>query len=101
MTKRLRRHDGSPRITGRALQRRRLSVWTADPTCARCGKLTAYPSGFELDHRVPLFKGGDDTEDNCQVLCNGVNGCHEKKTADDLGYRHRPAIGLDGYPVES
>lgn len=99
--KRHRRHDSSPRITGRALQKRRLSVWTKDPTCALCGRLTDYPSGFELDHRIPLFKDGEDTEANCQVLCNGVNGCHEKKTAADLGYRHKQTIGLDGYPINA
>lgn len=99
-TVKAKRYDKSPRMAGRALQKRRLSVWTKDPTCAVCGKLTAYPGGFELDHTVPLFKGGEDTEANCQILCKGINGCHEKKTAADLGYRHRPTIGLDGYPVE-
>lgn len=46
--------DNSPRIRGRALQARRLRVWTADPTCKRCGRLTRFPDGFELDHIVPL-----------------------------------------------
>lgn len=95
-----RHYDTTKRITGRALQKRRLSVWTKDPCCAVCRRLTAFPRGFELDHVVPLFKDGEDTEANCQVLCNGVNGCHEKKTAADLGYRHKQTIGADGYPVE-
>ena len=93
--------DSSDRMRGRKLQARRLRVWTASPCCAVCGRITAYPHGFELDHKVPLFKGGEDTEDNCQVLCKGVNSCHEKKTADDLGYMHKQTIGLDGWPVES
>lgn len=99
-TTKARRYDTSKRMSGRALQKRRLSVWTKDPCCAMCRRLTAFPSGFELDHKVPLFKDGEDTEANCQVLCNGVNGCHEKKTAADLGYRHKQTIGADGYPVE-
>lgn len=93
------RFDNSPRIRGRALQARRLRVWTAGPNCKRCGRLTRYPDGFELDHVVPLCKGGEDTDDNCQVLCTGVNGCHARKTADDIGYQFRETIGTDGWPV--
>lgn len=101
---RTRRTDNSPRLRGRKLQARRLRVWTADPCCAVCGKLTSYPSGFELDHKVPLFKGGEDTDENCQVLCVNIGGrspgCHEHKTASDLGYQLKVEIGLDGWPVE-
>jgi 5-methylcytosine-specific restriction protein A len=87
------------RIRGRKLQQRRLRVWSQNPHCARCGVLTAYPHGFELDHKVSLEKGGSDTEDNCQVLCAGKDGCHAKKTAEDMGYKHRQTIGVDGWPV--
>ena len=52
-------YDTTKRITGRALQKRRLSVWTKDPCCAVCRRLTAFPRGFELDHVVPLFPPGD------------------------------------------
>ena len=72
------------RVTGRKLQRRRLEIWTANPTCAMCGRHTMFPNGFELDHIVPLFKGGEDTESNCQILCNGPDGCHERKTKQEL-----------------
>lgn len=62
--------DSDGRLRGRALQARRLRKWTeAGGLCATCGGLTEYPKGFELDHRVPLFKGGPDTEDNLQILC--------------------------------
>lgn len=71
-------------MTGRRLQDRRLRVWSRDPRCARCGRLTDYPGGFELDHCVPLFQGGEDTEDNCQILCSGPDGCHARKTLQDL-----------------
>jgi 5-methylcytosine-specific restriction endonuclease McrA len=67
-----------------------------------CGRLCAYPAGFELDHIIALDAAGakgEDTEDNVQVLCAGPNGCHARKTATDMGYRHRETIGLDGYPV--
>lgn len=71
------------RTTGRKLQERRLKLWNASPECAMCGRFTMFPDGFELDHIVPLFKGGEDVESNCQILCNGVDGCHEKKTKQD------------------
>lgn len=77
------------RMTGRRLQVRRERVWTNDPACAECGRVTDYPSGFELDHKVPLHQGGADTEANCQVLCSGPDGCHARKTARDLGHKGR------------
>ena len=77
------------RITGRRLQARRLAVWRQDPTCAACGRVVNFPDGFELDHKTPLFMGGEDVEANCQVLCvrfelvDGQRikkGCHASKT---------------------
>src|SRR5690554_3072795 len=75
------------RMTGRKLQNRRLRLWTKNPYCASCGCLTIYPQGFELDHKVPLFLGGLDSDENCQVLCielkaDGTKtGCHVAKSA--------------------
>lgn len=77
------------RMTGRALQARRLRIWTRNPRCACCDRLTAFPHGFELDHIVPLFQGGQDTDENCQVLCverlpdGRKAGCHVVKSAED------------------
>lgn len=78
------------RTTGRKLQDRRLKLWTKDPRCAMCRRITLFPDGFELDHIVPMFKGGDDTEANCQILCSGPDGCHGRKTKQDLsgGFSH-------------
>ena len=45
----------------------------ASDTCKLDGKLEAY----DLDHIVPLWKGGEDTEENLQALCPA---CHRKKT---------------------
>lgn len=81
------------RITGRTLQNRRLRIWSKDPHCAQCGRLVAYPHGFELDHVVALANGGADTDANCQVLCIGADGCHDAKTRSDLGQRSRRGEG--------
>ena len=83
------------RLRGRALQARRLRIWSAHPHCARCGRLTDYPQGFQLDHRIPLFKGGEDKEENLQVLCIQ---CHDTKTNEDLGRTEKVHIGVDGWP---
>jgi len=87
------------RMRGRKLQDRRLRLWSASPYCAKCGALTIYPNGFELDHVVALEANGLDEEENLQILCSGENGCHAKKTAVDMGYKFKPRIGLDGWPV--
>ncbi len=72
------------RITGWKLQARRKRLWSANPCCAMCGRLTEYPNDFELDHKVALHQGGEDTDSNCQILCCGADGCHRKKTNDDM-----------------
>lgn len=78
------RFDNSDgRLRGEAGKRRRLRIWSQDPHCKECGRLTDYPEGFELDHRVPLSQGGTDTECNLQVLCSGSLGCHAKKTISE------------------
>lgn len=84
------------RLRGRGLQARRLRKWTeATGCCALCGDLTDYPNGFQLDHIKALVNGGEDKEEQTQVLCLP---CHDKKTAIDLGHRERVAIGADGWP---
>ena len=82
-----------PRMRGRKLQERRLRLWAKDPCCATCGILTSLDgksaTPFQLDHKVPLFKGGDDIDDNCQVLCID---CHDLKTAGDLDRRENRTV---------
>lgn len=92
------RDTSKGRLTGRRLQAARLRIWTACPNCAECGRLTAWPRGFDLDHKVPLFKGGTNDDANLQVLCNGPDGCHERKTCDDQGFVYRAGSQVDGTP---
>jgi 5-methylcytosine-specific restriction protein A len=93
------------RIRGRKLQQRRLRIWSQNPCCAKCDKLTTYPNGFELDHKVALDNGGPDTDENCQVLCvardkqGNKTGCHVDKTAKDMGYKERVKFDEHGRVV--
>jgi 5-methylcytosine-specific restriction endonuclease McrA len=83
------------RITGTTLQRIRQRIWADNPHCAMCGRLTAYPHGFELDHIVRLEHGGADTDHNRQVLCVWYDeqgrkaGCHVTKTREEGGSTRR------------
>lgn len=69
-------------------------VLIEEPVCRICGRA---PS-VEVDHVVPLCKGGDDTRDNLQGICHA---CHEDKTCDDLGIKKPRPIGIDGYPLQN
>ena len=85
------------RLRGRKLQAARLRIWRADPHCARCRKLVAYPHGFELDHIKALHKDGSTNDDeNMQVLCPS---CHQVKTAQDCGYKERAKFDEQGRVV--
>jgi len=86
------------RLRGRALQRQRERVWLRDQgVCARCGRVTTFPSGFELDHKVALANDGTNDDANMQIL---HPECHEAKTNEDLGYTPKVVTGADGWPVE-
>jgi 5-methylcytosine-specific restriction endonuclease McrA len=50
----------------------------------------------EVDHIVPLSRGGTDALENLQSLCAQ---CHEAKTRRDMGWRDRPRFGPDGWPI--
>ena len=47
--------------------------------CAKCGKLL--DGSFEIDHRVPLSRGGDNSIENLQALHRFP--CHMAKSATD------------------
>lgn len=51
----------------------------------------------EVDHIVPLHKGGADKWHNLQGLCHD---CHEDKTRADMGHRDKPITAADGWPAE-
>ncbi len=81
------------RTTGRKWMRMRHAVLVEEPVCRICGRRAS----VQVDHIVPLSKGGTDMRDNLQGVCDD---CHDEKTAKDLGIKPPPnKIGLDGYPL--
>jgi len=88
------------RIRGRKLQRIREHMMWVNPLChgpdSECEKVGRIRAWTEIDHRVPLTKGGPDVASNRFGLCDD---CHKAKTIRDMGYKKKPRIGLDGYPV--
>ena len=88
----------TPRIRGRALQRIRNQVFDAQPLCVECKRNGRVRVPVEVDHVIPLHKGGTYDLSNLQPLCAN---CHEAKTAKDRGYRPKHRIGIDGYPIDA
>jgi 5-methylcytosine-specific restriction endonuclease McrA len=88
------------RIKGRRLQEIRRLHAMQDPLCVRCRAKGKYRAWTQLDHIVPLrARGGrgQDVPANRQGLCDA---CHAEKTAEDMGYKLKLKIGVDGYPVK-
>ena len=66
------------KLSGSAQQARRVRVIDKYLGCCHvCGKVFA-PADLEVDHRIPLSEGGEDTEANCAPICKP---CHRSKTA--------------------
>lgn len=53
------------------------------PLCVMCKAKGIYRPTDEIDHVVPLNRGGPDTEDNLQGLCTP---CHEAKSTAEQGW---------------
>lgn len=69
------------RIRGTTLQNIRDAHRRQHPLCVHCLAVGRVRAWEELDHKIPLHKGGTDTPDNRQGLCRE---CHVRKTAEDL-----------------
>lgn len=72
------------RIRGRANQRRRERILSAQPLCVLCEAEDRVALATEVDHVVPLWKGGADDESNLAGLCAA---CHRAKSAKEAAER--------------
>ena len=86
------------RQRGRKLQAIRLRHFRDNPLCVMCEAQGRVRIWTILDHIIPVYKDGPDTPDNKQGLCDE---CNRIKTAQDMGYEHRPKVttGPDGWPT--
>jgi len=64
--------------------------------CKRCKEEGRVTPANEVDHVVPKAKNGGDEDSNLAAI---NHDCHLRKTAEEMGKKRRPRIGLDGYPV--
>lgn len=85
------------RIRGRELQRiRRRIAKRDDGLCGRCREAGLTVPGREVDHKVPLFKGGEECDANRWLLCDD---CHPAKTREDRGQKAKGA-DRNGWPTD-
>ena len=65
------------RVRGSAWMRIRARVLRAEPRCVLCLAAGRLAAAVEVDHRMPLARGGTDDDTNLQGLCRR---CHKEKT---------------------
>lgn len=69
--------------------------------CVPCRKRGRVVKASAVDHIVSLKNGGGHELSNLQSICER---CHREKTlaeaAKAQGRRHRPRIGVDGFPED-
>lgn len=82
-TQRIRAHYVE-RMRGRPVQRRRERMLSERPLCVTCERAGRVAAATELDHVVPLWKGGSEHDSNMQGLCHA---CHAEKTAKEATER--------------
>lgn len=91
------RDEATQRIRGRALQKIRQRILMRDPLCKRCEARNIVRESKEVDHVVPLFKGGKEEDENRQGLCIQ---CHYEKSMEDTGKQPKLGFNNDGTPKD-
>jgi 5-methylcytosine-specific restriction protein A len=89
-------YEKTKRITGRKLQAIRQEVLRANPLCVKCKAKGIVRMTREVDHIVPLYKGGKESPSNRQGLCTE---CHKEKTQVDLGSKITSGSDAKGMPT--
>lgn len=88
------RHE---RIRGRAgVALRKLRLSRTHGLCEDCLTKGLVKAASVVDHIKPLALGGEDVDSNTRNLCNP---CHDKRTAEQFGHKHKPTIGADGWAI--
>jgi len=86
----------TPRKRGRRALADRARILRRDKglcqVCLKLGKLTL---AVEVDHIVPLFKGGDDSDENKAAICQEH---HFEKTISERGNKFNAGCDENGLP---
>lgn len=78
-------------MRGGSLQALRAKWFSMHPLCVACESKGRVSAARELDHVIPLWKGGTDTDPNRQGLCIP---CHTAKTQAEAAERSK--LGASG-----
>jgi 5-methylcytosine-specific restriction protein A len=76
--------SSTTRIRGSALQKIRREKLLANPACEICMKQGIVTPAVEVDHIVPLWAGGKESDNNRQSLCTA---CHKEKSSQEASIR--------------
>ena len=85
------------RKAGRPWQRVRQAIFAAGSLCRLCMAKGRVAVAVEIDHEMPLAKGGTDDPANLRPLCAD---CHLNAGRAQFGRRPKPLIGIDGWPID-
>jgi 5-methylcytosine-specific restriction protein A len=77
------------RIRGNSLYAIRRKHFEANHLCVECDRQGRVSRATELDHIIPLWAGGQESEANRAGLCHE---CHQAKTAEEA--KQRASLGL-------
>ena len=87
----------SERIRGRRAVELRKARLAREPLCRMCKAKGVTQASSVPDHIIPLAKGGTEDASNIRCLCSE---CHRDATANQFGFRRKPRISVDGWPLE-
>ena len=78
------------RVKGPPAQKRNARWLLHHPICAKCLETGEDRAAVEIDHIIPLWKGGPDDETNIQGLCVDH---HKEKSAAEARERYGSMLG--------
>jgi 5-methylcytosine-specific restriction protein A len=75
------------RTRGRRLMEENAAILAEQPLCVSCQAKGKVAAAIEVDHIIPLWRGGPDERNNKQGLCIP---CHQAKTKRERSNRIAP-----------